>query len=104
MWILKHSTYQLSLRDQLDIRIATSVQTYDFTVLYTSIPHKLLVSRIAALVHNSFKKRDESTRYTHIKVGQRKGYFVISIDSSGEIIYMTDQICSMMDFLVENVL
>ena len=27
------------------------------------------------LVHNSFKKKHASTHYTHIKVGQRKGYF-----------------------------
>ena len=83
MWILKNSTCMLSLLDQLDVCTATSVQTYDFSTLYTSIPHKLLMSRIAALVHNSFKKKDESTLYTHINVGQRKGYFINSINGSG---------------------
>ena len=37
MWILKNSTSLLSSLDQLDVRTATSVQTFDFSTLYTSI-------------------------------------------------------------------
>ena len=39
MWILKNSTSLLSSLDQFDVRTATSVQTFDFSTLYTSIPH-----------------------------------------------------------------
>ena len=46
MWILKNSTRLLSSLDQLDVRTATSVQTFDFSTFYTSIPHDLLKSRI----------------------------------------------------------
>ena len=49
MWILKNSTSLLSSLDQLDVRTATSVQTFDFSTLYTSIPHDLLKSRIVIL-------------------------------------------------------
>ena len=98
MWILKDSTCLLSSLDQLDVRTATFLQTYDFSTLYTSIPQKLLNSRIAALVHSSFKKKDRSTRYTHIKVGQRKGYFINSINGSGKKMYAADQIRNMIDF------
>ena len=42
MWILKNSTSLLSSPYQLDVRTATSVQTFDFPTLYTSIPHDLL--------------------------------------------------------------
>ena len=58
MWILKNSTSLLSSLDQLDVRTATSVQTFDFSTLYTSIPHDLLKSRISSLVHNAFRKKD----------------------------------------------
>ena len=47
MWILKNSISVLSSLDQLDIRTATSVQAFDFSALYTSIPHNLLKSRIS---------------------------------------------------------
>ena len=73
MWILKNSTSLLSSLDQLDVCTATSVQTFDFSTLYTSIPHDLLKSRISNLVHNAFSKKDGSVGYTHIKVTRAKG-------------------------------
>ena len=60
IWILKNSTSLLSSLDQLDVRTATSVQTFDFSTLYTSIPHDLLRSGISNLVHNAFRKKDGS--------------------------------------------
>ena len=68
MWILNNLTSLLSSIDQLDVVAATSVQTFDFSALYTSIPHNLLKSRISNLVHNAFRKKDGSIRYTHNKV------------------------------------
>ena len=89
--------------DQLDVRTATSVQMYDFSTLYTSIPHKLLKSQIASLVHNSFTKKDGSTRYTNRKLGQSKGYVINSINGGGEKMYTADKLCNMIDFLVDNI-
>ena len=73
MWILKNSTSLLSSLDQPDVRTATSVQTFDFSTLYTSNPHDLLRSRISNLVHIAFRKKDGSVRYTHIKVTRAQG-------------------------------
>ena len=61
-----------------------SNKTYDFSALYTSIPHKLLKPPIAAVVHSSFNKRDGSTHYTDIKVGQMKGYFINFTGGGGQ--------------------
>ena len=83
MWIPKNSTSLLSSLDQLDVRTATSVQTFDFSTLYTTIPHDLLKSRISNLVHNAFRKKDGSVRYTHIKVTREKGYFTHDINGGG---------------------
>ena len=94
MWILKNSTSLLSSLDQLDVRTATSVQTFDFSTLYTSIPHGLLKSRISNLVHNAFRKKDGSVRYTHIKVTRAQGYFTHDT---------ADNICKMIEFLIDNI-
>ena len=56
IWILKNSTCLLSSLDQLDVRTATSVQTYDFSTLYTSVPHKLL-SLEQHLLHTTHLRR-----------------------------------------------
>ena len=45
MWILKNSKSLLSSLDQHDVHTATSVQTFDFSTLYTSILSDLLKSR-----------------------------------------------------------
>ena len=87
MWILKNSTSLLSSLDQLDLRTATSVQTFDFSTLYTSIPHDLLKSRISNLVHNNFRNKDGRVRYTHIKVTREKGYFTHDINGGRDGMY-----------------
>ena len=46
MWILKNSTNLLSSLGHLGVHKATSIQTFDFSTLYTSIPHDLLKSRM----------------------------------------------------------
>ena len=103
MWILKNSTSLLSSLDQLDVRTATSVQTFDFSTLYTSIPHDLLKSRISNLVHNAFRNKDGSVRYTHIKVTRAKGYFTHDINGGRDGMYTADNICKMIEFLIDNI-
>ena len=103
MWILKNSTSLLSSLDQLDVRTATSVQTFDFSTLYTSIPHDLLKSRISNPVHNAFRKKDGSVRYTHVKVTRAKGYFTHDRNGGGDNMYTADNICKMIEFLVDNI-
>ena len=104
MRILKNSTSLLSSLDQLDVRTATSVQTFDFSTLYTSIPHDLLKSRISNLVHNAFRKKDGSVRYTHIKVTRaQQGYFTHDIKGGGDNMYTADDICKMIEVLVDNI-
>ena len=100
MSILKNSTSLLSSLNQLDVHIATSVQTFDFSTLYTSIPQDLLKSRISNLVHNAFRKKDRSIRYTHIKVtrANAKGYFTHDING-GRNMYTADNICKIIEFL-----
>ena len=57
MWILKNSTSLLSSLGELDIRTATSAQTFDFSTFHTSIPHDLLKSRISYLAHTLSERK-----------------------------------------------
>ena len=75
IWILKNSTNLLSSFGHLGVHRATSIQTFDFSTLYTSIPHDLLKSRMNNIINNAFKHKNGATRYTHIKVGRNKSYF-----------------------------
>ena len=75
MWILKNSTNLLSSLGHLGVHRATSIETFDFSTLYTSISHALLKSRMNNIINNAFKHQNGATRYTHIKVGRNKSYF-----------------------------
>ena len=44
------------------------------------MPIDLLKSMISNLVHNAFRKKDGSVRYTHIKVTRAQGYFTHDIN------------------------
>ena len=103
MWILKNSTSLLSSVDQLDVSTAASAQRFDFSTFYTSIPHDLVNSRISNLVHNAFRKKDGSVRYTHIKVTRARGYFSHDINGGGDSMYTADNICNMIEFLIDNI-
>ena len=75
MWILKNSINLLSSLSHLGVHRATSIQTFDFSTLSTSIPHDLLKSRMNSIINNAFKYKNRATRYTHIKAGRNKSCF-----------------------------
>ena len=102
MWILKNSTNLLSSLSHLGVHRATSIQTFDFSTLYTSIPHDLLKSRMNSIINNAFKYKNGATRYTHIKVGRNKSYFT-SDPLNGDNKYTANDTCKMIEFLVDNI-
>ena len=54
MWILKYSTNLLSSLGHLGVHKATSIQTFDFSTLYTSIPPDLLKCHMNNIINNAF--------------------------------------------------
>ena len=102
MWILKNSTNLLSSLSHLGVHRATSIQTFDFSTLYTSIPHDILKSRMNSIINNAFKYKNGATRYTHIKVGRNESYFT-SDPLSGDNKCTPNDICKMIEFLVDNI-
>ena len=58
MWILTNSTNLLSSLAHLGVHKATSIQTFDFSTMYTSIPHDLLKPRMNNITNNAFKHKN----------------------------------------------
>ena len=95
-------TNLLSSLGHSGVHKATSIQTFDFSTLYTSIPHDLLRSRMNNIINNAFKHKNGATRYTHIKVCRNKSYFT-SDPLNGDNKYTANDICEMIEFLVDNI-
>ena len=53
------------------------------------------------IINNAFKHKSEATRYTRIKVGGNKSYFT-NDPLNGDNKYTANDICKMIEFLVDN--
>ena len=95
-----NSTNLLSSLAHLRVRKATFIQTFDFSTLYSSVPHDFLMNNI---INNTFKHKNGAARYTHIKVGRNKSYFSFSDPLNGDSKYTANDICKMTEFLVDNI-
>ena len=54
MWILKNSKELLEHLQSPNFNHITSIKSFDFSTLYTTIPHQKLKSRLATIIRNSF--------------------------------------------------
>ena len=81
------------------------MKTFDFSILYTSIPHYKLKSRLANIIRNSFIFKNGNRRYKYLVLGQEEAYFVKEHSDSKNKYSEVDiiMIIKMLEFLVDNI-
>ena len=79
---------------------ATSIQTFDFSTWYTSIPYDLFKSRMNNITNN--KHKNGAAQYTDIKAGRNKNYFT-SHPLNGDNKYTANDIRKMIEIFVDNI-
>ena len=90
--------------DQPDVdhKEFTSIKSFDFSALYTIIPHQKLKSRMATIILNSFSQKVENRRYDILVLGREGPYFVKEhFDSKNK--YTEAEMINMLEFLVDNI-
>lgn len=81
---------------------AKSINSYDFSQLYTNIPHNLLIEQMKFVVDEAFKIKSEMN---FIKVTATKATWVSTNSSkvrTGTLISDSSQIVSLLEFLLDN--
>ena len=79
-----------------------NIKTFDFSTLYTTIPHDKLKSRLHDLISNSFKYKNGKQRYQYLVINHNSSYFVqVNSDCSSK--YTESDIIKMVDFLIDNI-
>ena len=102
MWILKNSKELLEHLKSPTFNHITSIKSFDFSTLYTTIPHQKLKDRLASIIRNAFSFRNGNRRYKYLVLGHEETYFVKEhSDSKHE--YSEDDIIKMLEFLVDNI-
>ena len=66
MWILKNSKELLDHLKSPNFNLITNIKSFDFSALYTTIPHQKLESRLATIIRNSFIHQNGNRRYKYL--------------------------------------
>ena len=76
MWTLKNSKELLEHLQSPNFNHITTIKSFDFSTLYTTIPHQKLKSRLAIIIRNSFIHKNGNRRYNFLVLGREGPYFV----------------------------
>ena len=77
----------------------TSIKSFGFSTLYTTIPHDKQKSRLASIIRNSFVFKNSNRIYKYLVLGHEESYFVKE-HSDSKHKYSEDDIIKMLEFLV----
>ena len=102
MWILKNSKELSEHLQSPNFNHITSIKSFDFSTLYTTIPHQKLKSRLATIIRNSFIHKNGNRRYKFRVLGREGPYFVKE-HSDSKNKYTEDDIVNLLEFLVDNI-
>ena len=102
MWILKNSKELLEHLKSPPFNRVTSIKSFDFSTLYTTIPHQRLKDRLTSIIRNAFIFKNGNRRYKYLVLGHEETYFVKE-HSDSKSKYSEDDIIKMLEFRVDNI-
>ena len=100
--MLKNSKDLLNNLQSRSLHLVSSVKTYDFSTLYTTIPHSDLKSRLKDLISQCFLTKNGTRRYKYLVLGYNSSYFVKNHTDSTDK-YTEVDIVKMLNFLIDNI-
>jgi hypothetical protein len=101
MWILKNSKDLLDNLKSRSFSHVSSIKTFDFSTLYTTLPHDKLKTRLKETIHKAFSHRIYGSKF--VVLGYNSTYFSNKIQK-GKTCYSEEQVISMLEFLIDKYL
>ena len=96
-WSIKNSVEVLNKLKSRGFR-ATSLSTYDFSTLYTTLPHNLIKEKLINLIEWTFKR--EGSPY--IACNERQAFFT-SEDTKRYKLWSCQNVCEALIYLLDNI-
>ena len=78
------------------------MKSFDFSTLYTTIPHQKLQNRLATIIRNPCLHKNGNRKYKYLVLGREGPYFVKE-HSDSKSKYTEEDIIKMLEFLVDNI-
>ena len=100
MWILKNSKDLLDNLKSRSFSRVSSIKTFDFSTLYTTLPHDKLKTFLKETIHKAFSHRNDGSKF--VVLCYNSTYFSNKIQK-GKTCYSEEQVISMLEFLIDNI-
>jgi hypothetical protein len=99
---MKNSKDMLEYIQYRSLSSCNSIKPFDFSTLYTTIPHSKLKDKLRELVQLCFITRNGQGRYKYLMLGRDRYYYVKHHSDSTKAFSETD-IFNMLEFLIDNI-
>jgi hypothetical protein len=87
----------------MSLSSCNSIETFDFSTLYTTIPHSKLRNKLRELVQLCFIKKNGQRRYTHTFARKGQILFYKNNHSDSTKMFSETDIINMLEFLIDSI-
>ena len=98
-WPIKNSGEVLSKLEDICNR-ATSLSTYDFSTLYTTLPHNLIKEKLLNLIERTFYKKEGKL---YLACNDKKAFFTSADHYRGYHLWSCQNVCDVLSFLLDTI-
>ena len=98
-WPIKNSGEVLSKLKDKGYQ-ATSLSTYDFSTLYTTLPHNLIKEKLIDLIERTFYKKEGKL---YLACNDKKAFFTSTDHYKGYHLWSCQNVCDALSFLLDNI-
>ena len=79
-----------------------SINSFDFSTLYTTIPHDKLKSKLKAIINQCFFHKNGNRRFQYVVIGYKDTYFVRDHSDAPQK-YSDADVIKMLEYLIDNI-
>ena len=98
-WPINNSGQVLSKLKDIGYQ-ATSLSTYDFSTLYTTLPHHLIKEKLLDLIEWTFYKKEGKL---YLTCNDKKAFFTSADHYRGYHLWFCQNVCDALSFLLDNI-
>ena len=98
-WSIKNSGEVLSKLKDIDYH-STSLSTYDFSTLYTTLPHNQIKEKLLDLIERTFYKKEGKL---YLACNDEKAFFTSANHYRGYHLWSCQNVCDALSFLLDNI-
>ena len=102
MWILKNSKELVENLKAQYLHFVNSIKSFDFSTLYTTIPHDILKSKLKEIINQCFFHKNGNRRFQYVVIGYKDTYFVRG-HSDAQQKYSDVAVIKMLEYLINNI-